>query len=288
MIRPMLGCNVDLEQLTYPVYASTKLDGVRVIVNEGVVYSRTGKPIPNPHVQELFSKFHGVDGELIVGEPTASDVFRKTTSGVMSKTGEPDVHLFAFDMWNVEGDLDARYTKLIQDIGFHDPRVHIVSQQKLHTLEQLLTYEKNCITAGYEGVIVRDPSAKYKQGRSTPKEKALMKMKRFKDDEAIVINTEPWYENNNEATTNALGYTERSSKKEGKKPIGLLGALVVTNKEGITFSIGTGFTHQERFEIWNAKPPVIGEWVKYKYFDTGVKEKPRFPVFLGFRDRRDM
>ena len=57
------------------------------------------------HVQALFRHLQGVDGELIVGNPTAHDVFQKTTSGVMSKEGEPDVTLYAFDMWNQTGSL---------------------------------------------------------------------------------------------------------------------------------------------------------------------------------------
>jgi hypothetical protein len=32
----------------------------------------------------------------------------------------------------------------------------------------------------------------------------------------------------------------------------------------------------------------MGKVVKYKSQPTGVKDKPRFPVFLGFRDVVDM
>jgi DNA ligase-1 len=33
---------------------------------------------------------------------------------------------------------------------------------------------------------------------------------------------------------------------------------------------------------------LLGKIVKYKYQEIGVLEKPRFPVFLGFRDKEDM
>ena len=100
IIKPMLAVEADFKKLRYPVFAQPKLDGIRVIIKNGVVYSRSLKPIPNKHVQALFGHLEGVDGELIVGNPTAHDVFQKTTSGVMSKDGEPDVTLYAFDMWN--------------------------------------------------------------------------------------------------------------------------------------------------------------------------------------------
>lgn len=41
-------------------------------------------------------------------------------------------------------------------------------------------------------------------------------------------------------------------------------------------------------EIWNKQVELIGSTVKYKYFEIGVKDKPRFPIFCGFRDKRDM
>ena len=47
MIKPMLGIAVDTTKLVFPVYASPKLDGIRVIIKDNQVLSRNGKPIPN-------------------------------------------------------------------------------------------------------------------------------------------------------------------------------------------------------------------------------------------------
>ena len=96
----MLGVNADLSKLQFPVIISPKLDGIRAIVKDGVVYSRTGKPIPNKYVQDLFSHFNGLDGELIVGNPTDKNVFQNTTSGVMSIEGMPNVFYYVFDKWD--------------------------------------------------------------------------------------------------------------------------------------------------------------------------------------------
>ena len=84
-IRPLLSCEVPLDKVNFPIYVSTKFDGIRSLVIEGVVYSRSLKPIRNKHVQKLFGKpeYNGFDGELIVGDIYAKDVFQKTTSGVM-------------------------------------------------------------------------------------------------------------------------------------------------------------------------------------------------------------
>ena len=66
--RPILAsaCE-DITKLTYPVACSLKLDGIRCIVKNGVVYSRSMKPIPSEVVQKKFGKveYEGFDGELV-------------------------------------------------------------------------------------------------------------------------------------------------------------------------------------------------------------------------------
>lgn len=71
IFRPMLATDADLGKLRFPLLASAKLDGVRAVVRDGVVYSRSNKPIPNAYVQQKFSRFEHFDGELIVGDPTS-------------------------------------------------------------------------------------------------------------------------------------------------------------------------------------------------------------------------
>ena len=63
-------------------------------------------------------------------------------------------------------------------------------------------------------------------------------------------------------------------------------------KTGVEFrEIGTGFTAQERADIWQDRriyaEDADAPLVKYKHFPSGAKDKPRHPVFLGWRDSRD-
>lgn len=102
--KPLLAETLDdTSKVPFPVLVSAKLDGIRAIVKDGVVYSRSMKPIRNRHVQNLFGreKYNGLDGELVVGAPNAPDVYLKTNSGVMSAGGEPDVFFYAFDRWDM-------------------------------------------------------------------------------------------------------------------------------------------------------------------------------------------
>lgn len=82
--RPMLSAK--LEEPVFPYLASAKLDGVRALIKDGQVVSRTLKPIPNRHIQSMLNNLalNGLDGEIICGDPTDKDCFRNTTTVVMS------------------------------------------------------------------------------------------------------------------------------------------------------------------------------------------------------------
>ena len=55
-VKPLLSCEVPLDKVNFPIYVSTKFDGIRALVIDGVVYSRSLKPIRNKHIQKLFGK----------------------------------------------------------------------------------------------------------------------------------------------------------------------------------------------------------------------------------------
>ena len=97
MFKPMLASDANLDSLRYPLIASPKLDGVRATVRDGVVYSRSNKPIPNLHVQSLFMDYEYFDGELIVGSPTSATVYRDTVSQVMSQDKTDGCNFYVFD-----------------------------------------------------------------------------------------------------------------------------------------------------------------------------------------------
>lgn len=287
--KPMLAVNADPNALQFPVLVSPKLDGIRCLIIDGVALSRSLKPIPNAHVQSLFGRheYNGLDGELICGDPTAEDCYLATNSAVMSRGGTPDVQLHAFDRHDLDLPFDVRLARVHDFEGHRDikPVRHLWAQSH----GDLTRIEELALDEGFEGVMLRKPDGPYKQGRSTAKEGWLLKLKRFTDSEAVIVGFEELMHNGNEAKKDALGHTERSSHKENLVGMATLGALVVRDvNTQIEFNIGTGFTAATRAEIWANREALIGTMVKYKHFEVGAKDKPRFPVYLGPRDERDM
>ena len=294
--KPMLAEHADLNKIKFPMLASPKLDGIRAVVLNGKLLSRSLKPIPNKHTRKLFESsnwYEGLDGELIVGSPTDPKCFNKTTSGVMSEEGEPDVNYYVFDQipeysWIRE---DSPFKNRYSDLQNNMPLDHVVlvPQKMVWNLPELEEFEQECLSAGYEGVIIKDPNSPYKYGRSTLREGYMLKIKRYQDAEATILSVEELLSNTNEATRDELGKVKRSNAKAGMVPQDTLGALIVKDiKTGIEFSIGTGFDETLRKELWDNKDNIIGKVVKYKFFAYGAVDKPRHPVFLGFRDKRDM
>lgn len=288
-MKPMLAASVeDINDLRFPLLASVKLDGIRGIIKDGTLLSRSLKPIPNHFVSAYLSRpeFDGLDGELVVGSPNAKDVYRVTNSAIMSRDGEPDFTFYVFDKLSDGQPAIVRQAEMVaqlRTVGYYTAAVRL-HQELVCSVVDLEAFENRALTDGYEGVILRAPMGRYKFGRSTVKEGLLLKLKRFKDSEAEIIGTEELMHNENEATTSELGYTKRSSHQENKFGAGVMGALIVRDlKTGIIFNIGTGFTAKDREAAWP-----VGSVVKYKFFDIGVKEKPRHPVFLGRRDRIDL
>lgn len=285
--KPMLACAFDETKARFPYIATPKIDGIRFLMVDGIAVSRTFKPIRNVHIQKLLQQYlpDGIDGEL-----TSGDSFQSSTSAVMTIEGTPDFKVWIFDYLDPDkNEVDPFYRRIlnIPVIGASF-EYEVLCGSNMNSLEQIGNYEKICLEEGYEGVMLRDPNGTYKFGRSTVKENTLLKVKRFLDDEAVLIDVQEKMSNQNEAQLDAFGHIKRSASLDGLIPCGVAGTLIVQNKDGQTFGIGSGLDDFMRTEIWNNKEKYIGKLVKYKYFPQGVKELPRHPVFLGFRDPDDV
>lgn len=286
--KPMLSGKADLAALQFPLLASRKLDGIRAVIRDGRVLSRTLKPIPNQFVQAMLGheRFEGHDGELLVGPMSAPDVYLKTNSAVMSVSGQPSFTFAVFDSI-LHPEQPFRERLPLQE--FITDRYQVVPLQhtRIHDLDELLAYQAQALAEGYEGVMLRDADAPYKHGRSTTREGYLLKLKNYETDEAVVIGVVEALRNDNPATLDALGHTVRSSHAENKVGKNVLGALVVKCiHTGVEFQVGSGFDDEQRKTLWDDPP--IGRIISYNHFPHGRKTAPRHPTWKGFRDAIDL
>lgn len=291
-LKPMLAetCE-DLSMLVYPVIASPKLDGIRCLIKDGVALSRTLKPIRNETVQAWAKLWgwvvDGLDGELICGEHDET-VFNRTTSCVMSASGGDGWVFWCFDRWNSAEPYVERI-RVIKALATHNAdRFKLVPTRTCRNEVELRAFEDECLKRGFEGVMVRKPDGPYKMGRSTVKEGYLLKVKRFADAEATIVGFGERMHNENPEERDATGKMDRSTARDGLRPAGDLGYLFVRDAEGRHFKIGSGFTAAQRVELWAQRNKLMNRLVKYKHFEQGAIDAPRFPIFLGLRDPDDV
>jgi DNA ligase 1 len=312
---PMLGTHApsNLSSLRYPLLLSEKLDGIRCLIAEiewaranlnfqskhqeyldsaryAIALSRSGKPIPNRFVQEQLDSpdLIGLDGELL-----ASDKFNETSSAIMSHAGEPAFHYRVFDLFDRPSDEFEHRNMALEQKAF--PRIHSscailrVPHVAVHRPKEIIYNYESLLTQGAEGVILRDPKAPYKFGRSTIKQQGMLKIKPLIDFEATVIDVEQGSINTNRVERDELGYARRSTYVANLVPNEILGALTC-EKDGVRFRVGIfkGFTKDELRLMWKQRQFLIGKIAKLQSMDHGVVDKPRHCRFLGFRDTTDL
>jgi len=276
--------------------ASPKLNGVRGLGHERLM-ARSLKPIPNKYCQKLFGNesCYGLDGELVVGKFDDEDVFVLSTSGVMSHEGMPEVLWHVFDAWAIPLPFAERIEALQEHLEcLGHPQIVRVPHKVINSDEELVVFADECLSLGYEGLVLRDPKAMYKHGRSTSLEGGFMRFCPWLRSEAIILEVLEGETNTNVAQTNELGRTFRSNHKAGMVKTGTAGALRVRDmKTGLESKIPTTTDALCKW-FWGNKDKVIGEIVKYK-FKPPVKKGglPRFSqmdssYMPSFRDPLDM
>lgn len=295
-MKPMLASNYDESKLVFPLGAQPKIDGVRGLNLCGQLTGRSLKTFKNKFNTEYFSNqiYMGLDGELAAERECHPDLCRLTTSAMNRIDGNPYVMWHIFDLLNgatIDLPYGERYSILKDRItnGFVT-RVQVVPMHVCKTLDELLEWDNKWLAAGYEGTIIRDLNGMYKQGRSTVREGGLLRIKRFTEEEALVLEIIEGRENLNEERTNELGNTYRTSHQDNQVPNGLLGSMRCRDlKTDLEIIVSAGsMPHDLRKYYFNNQSEVVGHVIKYKCFPKGVKDLPRFPTYQSHRAAEDM
>lgn len=297
--RPMLAEKYVESKLRFEpfLYASHKVDGYRCFVHDCKALTRSGKDLPNLHVRTILSDalFNGMDGELVSGAWNDPATFDTTSSAIRKASGAPD---FTFLVFDDRSNPALPYTERMQKaqsrvIALRALGLPVVflEQHPVHNLEELAMFETGAIEDGYEGVILRGPESPYKFGRGTVEEGYILKVKRRESREAVIIGFEERMLNENEAFTDELGKTKRSTKAEGRVPSGMIGAVIMRNRDDwpTDFKVGAGkIKHDKRKEMWENQPEYIGQTGTYSFLPHGDRPVPREGIFHGVRGPEDL
>lgn len=290
-MKPLLAVKAELDLVEFPVMVSAKYDGFRCLMTYAGAQTRSMKPIQNHYVRGKLEEIQNMtclDGEILTFTNGKMDDFNTVQSKLTTRSGMPDFTFYVFDDFTNPRDQFSHRDKRAEDrvANIDNIKVRKVVQYLVHSIEQLMEYERQFVNEGYEGLMIRDPGGVYKFGRSTLNEAILLKVKRFEDDEGTIVDYYERLKNENEATVNALGYTERSSHQANMVPAGDLGGLTVEWRD-VMFNLGTGFSADDRVRYWSDKENLVGQKVTFAFQGVGTNGRPRFPSFRGIRHDTD-
>ena len=313
-MKPSLAEDAQLDLVIFPCGVQPKIDGVRALNLNGTLTGRSLDPFKGFGITEYFSKpeFVGLDGEMILGnKPNSSDRLCSLTTGAMGRFKGvdvmPDLTWWVFD--HVHKDfLHKPYAYRHEFLrgrvmALDHPRIKLVPMTVVSSREHLDRLIAHNAAEGYEGTIIRNLNAPYKEGRATQAGQQLWRIKPWADFEILVTGITEGEINGNAAKTNSLGRTERSSAKAGMVPNGQVGSIQgtlvkdfhdpVTGKllfaKGLPITAGSGkMSVAEATAYFEDPTKIVGHFAKIKTMTHGVKDLPRFPTYESHRLAEDM
>lgn len=266
-----------------------KLDGVRAITvldfeqRTVTMYTRNGKVLDNfSHITDKlveqidnFGRSYVLDGEVI------SHSFQDLMKQVHRKSDvqATDARLCLFDIIPLvefkagksvmgqrrRSEFLNNFKNIFSDTGHIEliPQVEVNLDEFLGEIEYK-DYNKAMVAAGYEGIMIKDPEAKYECKRST----SWLKQKPFI-----------------EVTLSISSVEEGTGRNAGR-----LGAVVchgTDDGKDIVVNVGSGFTDSDRTSYWDSRGDLLGQMIEVRADAITQNQDStyslRFPRFLRFR-----
>lgn len=267
-----------------------KLDGVRCLTvvdfesRTVVQYTRNGKVLENfSHITDYlttqldnFSRSYVIDGEIM------SNSFQELMTQVHRKDNveASDAVLNVFDILPLAefkqgissmgqrrrlNFLKENFSKIFGDSNCIEivPWIEVNLDEFIGDIEYR-DYNKQMVAEGYEGIMIKDPEAKYECKRT-----------------ASWLKQKPFIE---------VSLTITAVEEGTGKNVGRLGALVcegVDDSKAICVNVGSGFTDGDRNSYWQERDTIVGQVVEVRA-DAITQNQDgtyslRFPRFLRFR-----
>jgi len=279
-----VGVNGDFkitDPVKYPVRVEAKLDGLRLIAvkNRGEVslFTRSGTPIETlPRIVQAIKDLKH-DDIVLDGEAMSSD-WNESASIMMSSKSKKDdstmrYHIFdcvKFEDWQQQKS-ETHYHARLLDISIivgdvQGTPFRYVKSTTANDETELREFYNECLTEGYEGVMLKRLDTPYQWKRTD----AILKMKPVATEEGVIVG---WH-----------------LSPEKTKRAGQFGGFHVLTKNGVVTKVGGGYTDAQKKQIQEEGPDTyIGRIAEVEhqppFTNTGAL---RFPVFSRFRDPSDV
>lgn len=255
-----------LDRMNKPWLVQPKINGRRCRWDAEAkkLFSSEGNAVNSvPLIKEALKDcYRDLDGELFSPNVTTEEIHSIVSTKIGLHPNHSEISFYVFDIIDEYIPQQIRLDSLHYLFSNHLPECHWLTEvpvYQAHNLHELHGIYTSIISHGYEGIIIRDPQRCYEKKRST----AIMKLKPMQEDIFAIIDSIEEYTITGE-------------------PKNALGALVCLTSEGEPFNVGTGFTREQREDLWIKRRALPNARCKVRYQNlTADRQVPLFPSFRG-------
>ncbi len=244
-------------------YVSEKYDGWRMMYRDGKFWTRAGNDIELPIEFYTELKMLGLpEGTILDGEAWCGyGRFQDVMAGIAG--AEPLVFKI-FDMPSVNGSFSERL-KTLRSFFKNNTRynrIELVEHERVAQteIERVYTMLEKVLSAGGEGIVLRMPEEPYRFGERSA---TFLKLKKYETAEAIVVGH---YITNSAANKKDTGY------------VSSLECVLADDDKKRLFRVPWKGLH----------PHDIGAVIVVRYSQYTATGLPKFPVYVGLRDAKDL
>ena len=282
---------VDLERDVW--YVSRKLDGVRclVVVDEkgkAKSFSRAGKQfhtlsLVEKEIESLGVKNVVFDGEMCIVNDEGDEDFQSVMKEIKRKNHTIENGLFQvfdyityedFTRGNSSNKTFSERLSILQSLLSNKDLMHIsfLEQTPVLSFHELTALSSTAASKGWEGLMLRKNDL-YKGKRSND----ILKVKTFHDAEYKVIDT----------FFGPFRYVKEGIEVEEE----MLSGVAIEHK-GNVVRVGSGFTIDERKQLFENPQDILGKVITVQYFEESQNQNGdyslRFPVIKAIHgNKRD-
>ena len=294
VLLPMLAHRYDKHEkkVKFPLDVQRKFNGMRCLakvdVDKVTLISRQGKELTVPHIARAVALI-GIPGDLLDGELYCYGLPLQTIVS-LAKDNRPESAKLFYYIYDRPKDggaasrpwrdrrmkLEIIFRSLDNVTSFLTGKTEVVppgasavigplalaETKTVNDMSEVADFERLSVTAGFEGIMMRDLGGEYRLNvRST----ALLKLKRFRDEEFEIIDVEG---------------RQLSGEHE------ILSAFVFQNNvNDKTFKAVPLGTHEQKKKMWDERDGYLGRRMTVRFLERSTDGLPiGNPVAIGFKD----
>lgn len=248
------------------LFVERKYDGIRAVVDNHKLYSRTGKEFYGFSCIEKDSKLipsnYVIDGELYIPNIPLQEISGIVRSEDKTNPLKRDIKLYVFDIYDkLDPTLTQDKRKIILDEIFKKYKFKCMKKVQsyiIHDKNKLESLYLQFLKEGFEGAIIRKMDSVYEPGKRS---KQVFKLKPFFTDEFIIVDAR-----------------EGMGKDEGA----IIFILETKNKN--KFTAVPNMSYDKRAKMWKNKYDFIGKSATIQYANLSKDNIPQQPKLIAIRD----